>query len=97
MHWNTIISSSHSKFMVRGTELSNAIVPMTMHRFQVCEIRTWDGDESDRTYHVRDAETITDAEIRDGVRPSIVFRHNDLDECVRWCAAQCTAWGEILP
>ena len=41
--------------------------------------------EHDRAYVVRDASTVSDAQVRDGVRPSIVARFDDLDEAIDFC------------
>lgn len=45
------------------------------------------GDDGfhDRHYYVRDAATVSDAQVRDGVRPSVVFRSDDLDGAIRFC------------
>lgn len=85
LNWRTVTPSNSPKFLVRGTELSNAIVPNTNYRFMICEIRTWDGHDADRTYHVRDAATVNDEDIRMGIRPRMVFKSDDLHECLDYC------------
>lgn len=86
LNWRTVTPSRHNSFLVRGTELSVAIVPNTLSRFQVCEIRTImrgdDGMEYDREYALRDAETVSDADIADGKRPAIVGRYPTLDDAL---------------
>lgn len=92
LDWKTITNSRDNRFMVRGTELSIAIVPDTAHRFQLCEIRTVargdDGMEYDREYAVRDAHSVSDADVRNRVRPHIVARFETEDEAVSWCRQQ---------
>lgn len=86
MEWRTVTGSNHPKFMVKGTELSNAIVPGVLSRFQVCEIRSYDKDgHADRYYAVRDAHTVSDAEVKAGVRPHIVANFTTLDEALKFC------------
>jgi len=82
-NWRTVTPSREPSFMVRGTELSVAIVPGFNSRFQLCEIRTVsrgdDGMEYDREYVVRDADTVTDADVREKIRPKIIGKFPTLD------------------
>lgn len=83
LSWRTITPSNNPKFTVKGTELAQAIVPGTNSRFAIVEVRTIDADRFlSVTYYVRDAKTVSDAEVRDGIKPKIVFR-GDLDECLK--------------
>lgn len=102
LNWRTVTNSRDAKFMVRGTELSVAIVPDTLHRFQLCEIRTVirgdEGIEYDREYHVRDAHSVSDAEVRDKVRPRVVAKFASEAEALQFCdnamnATNATIWG----
>lgn len=87
--WRTVTHSQDSRFMVTGTELSRAIVPGTMSRFQICEVRSRDSEgHADRRYAIRDAATVTDAEVREGVRPRIVEWFPDELAALEWCARQ---------
>ena len=90
LNWRTVTHSRDAKFLVRGTELSIAIVPNTLHRFQLCEIRTVsrgdEGFEHDREYAVRDAYTVSDADVAARVRPKIVARFPTEAEALAWCA-----------
>lgn len=85
-------------YMRTGTELACAFVPDTHSRFMVYEVRTFVIDPAaflpenrsvpSVTYYVRDAETVSDAGVRAGKKPAIVFRNDDLTECLRWCLTQ---------
>lgn len=74
------------RFFVRGTELSAAIVPGTLSRFAIYETRCHDAaGMPDRYYRVRDAETVTDDEIRAGKQARIVGpAFADPDAAVAW-------------
>lgn len=92
MHWRTITPHSSSQFLTKGAELAVAIVPNTSHRFMLCEVRTIQRVgcevEFDREYCVRDAASISDADVRNGVRPHIVARFDEPDAALAYCLAQ---------
>jgi hypothetical protein len=89
LRWRTVTHSNDARFLVKGTELNVAIVPGTCSRFQICEVRSRDADGNpDRIYHVRDAHTVTDAQVLERVRPSIVQSFGDFDNAVSWCLLQ---------
>lgn len=70
--WNAL-PYAPGKRGVKGTELAQAIVPHTQSRFAVCETVALDGDGNHTTvYRLRDAHTVSDADIRNCVRPKIV-------------------------
>lgn len=80
LDWHSVTSSSDTRFFVKGTVLSRAVVPDTLHRFVVVEIRCQDADgHPGRLYGLEDAYTVSDADVRDGKRPKIVARFRDLD------------------
>ena len=85
MNWRTVTPSNHAQFLVKGTELSTAIYGQHS-RFQICEIRCM-GDDGfhDRHYYVRDAATVTLAQVADGKRPEIVGRFVTLDGAMDYC------------
>lgn len=86
LNWRSVTPSTDRKFMVKGTELSVAIVPGTLSRFQLCEIRSYDAaGEADRVYQVRDAATVNDDEIKRGIRPRVVATVATIDEAVKYC------------
>jgi hypothetical protein len=80
--WRNVTPSNHPKFLASGTELNNMIVPGTLSRYQLCEIRTRDGD---RRYAVRDAHTVLDEDVRNGKRPEIVKWFDYEDEALNYC------------
>lgn len=90
LRWRTLVRERDSRFLTKGTELANAVVPNSLHRFVLCELRAYpDGyGAPDREYAVRDAHGVTDAQVRDGVRPPIVSRHPTEAEALAWCAAR---------
>jgi hypothetical protein len=54
----------------------------------LCEIRSYDADgNADRTYAIRDAATLSDADRREGKRPAIVAWETDLDKAIAYCQA----------
>ena len=96
LNWRSVTNSNDCKFMVKGTELAVAIVPGTFSRFQVCEVRSYDKDNhADGRYLVRDAHTVSDAEVKAGVRPRIVANVATLDEALKFCQQSTTP--EISP
>jgi hypothetical protein len=91
LSWRTVTHSQSDRFLVAGTELSKAIVPGTLSRFQLCEIRTYDRGEDfphGRRYAIRDAATVSDADVREGKRPAIVASFRDELAALEWCAEQ---------
>lgn len=83
LNWQNVTPSNSPKFLVRGTELNRAIVPGTLSRFQVCELRTvsrsTEGLDYDREYVLRDAATVTLEQVAAASRPAIVGRFPTLD------------------
>lgn len=88
MRWHVITRDSDPKFLVKGTELANAIIPGFRSRFQLCEHRTLVAAspgsqyryEYDREYVIRDAEAINDADVKAGKRPPIIGRYPTMDD-----------------
>lgn len=98
-NWYTITHSRHPSYEKNGTELEASIVPGTRSRFQITSIRKsrWVKDEMminngyielDCRYVVRDAETVSDYQVRAGRRPKIVFECDTLDEAIAFCHEQ---------
>ena len=84
-NWRTVTGSNHPKFMVKGTELSVCLAPDTRSRFQLCEVRSYDATgQADRRYLVRDAHTVSDAEVKAGIRPRVVANCATLDEALNY-------------
>ncbi len=83
--WSSIISSTHHNFMVKGHELSQATYGPNK-RFCIIEVRCYDAERlPDRRYRVRDAHTVSDADVKAGKRPAIVHEAWTLDEALAWC------------
>lgn len=86
LNWRAVAGSRHPQFLVKGTELSNALCGRNS-RFQICEIRFRDAEGyPDCWYAVRDAEAVSDAEVKAGKRPPIVSRFRGLDEALEFVA-----------
>ena len=80
LNWKSITPSNSPKFMVTGTELNQAIVPGFNGRYAIVEVRRYDEDRhADRGYSIRDAETISDEDIRNGKKPKQIayFKYED--------------------
>jgi hypothetical protein len=77
------------KFFHKGTELAYALCG-AHSRFQIVETRCFTDDPQDRYglhFCVRDAATVSDAQVREGKRPAIARTFEDLDEAIAWCQA----------
>jgi hypothetical protein len=80
LKWQSLTPSNSPKFMVKGTELNQAIIPGYNSRYALVEVRTYDVDrQADRGYSIRDAATVSDQDIKDGKRPKQIkfFNHED--------------------
>jgi len=94
VNWRTLIRSSDPRFLVKGAELEVALVGPAS-RFALYCVRTLvpalpgsrDRFDLDLGFVVRDAETVTDAQVRDGVRPAIVGRFSTLDEALAFISS----------
>jgi hypothetical protein len=85
LNWRNITPVGNPKFWVRGTELNNALCG-PQSRYQICEIRVYDKDRNaDRAYTVRDAATVTDEEVKQGIRPKIVANFDDDLQAIAFC------------
>jgi hypothetical protein len=88
LSWRTVTPSNSQQFNVNGTELSVAIVG-PQSRFAVYEVRCRDADGfADREYVVRDAESVSDADLAVGKRPPIVGRTRDYDKLLAFIAKE---------
>jgi hypothetical protein len=82
LNWKTVTGAANPKFLVKGTELSVTLCG-EHSRFQICEIRCLDADGNpDRRYAIRDAETVSDADVRAKIRPKIVAWLARVDEAI---------------
>jgi len=72
-----------AKFLVKGTEIAQAIVPGTLSRFAIVETRALDETRVPTlVYRLRDAQTVSDAEIKAGHRPRIVGVFDEPEKAV---------------
>lgn len=90
LDWEILIKPNQSDYLVKGKELARAriVSPLPVwarHRFYIYEVRQLDKDGMPGIgYHVRDAETVTLAEVKDGARPKVVFRNISLHQCIEF-------------
>lgn len=74
LEWRSLVPTTSSSFLVKGTELSCAVVPGTGWRFMLYEVRCYGPDrEPDRRYRLRDAASVCDADVREGKRPGVCW------------------------
>lgn len=82
LSWRSVEPSHSQRFLVKGTVLAVAYVPGTLSRFLIEEVRTREADGfAGTTYRLRDAEKVSDADVRRGVYSPVVFQ-GDLDACL---------------
>lgn len=77
--WRSLTGSRSDRFFVKHTRL--AVAFYASHRFAIYEMRgprNADGSFDDY-YIITDAETVTDAQMREGVAPGVVYRSTGLD------------------
>jgi hypothetical protein len=83
--WKSITPSNSPKYMVKGTEL-NYMFAGVNSRYAIVEVRSYDKDRNaDRSYIIRDAYTVSDEDIKNGVRPKIVARFDFEDDALKYC------------
>lgn len=82
-NWRTLCPTNDPKHLVRGTELESCIPDGFLSRFRIVSVRTvgWERDDTslsggytvhDVKYRVYDAASVTDAEVREGIKPRSV-------------------------
>ena len=85
LNWRTITSSNNPDFLTKGTEVSVALCG-AHSRFQICEIRSYDKNNNPGfSYFVRDAQTVSLKQVREGIRPAIVEKFSDLEKAILFC------------
>lgn len=90
LNWRTLTGSANPKFLVNGVELSVAFA--AGHRFAVYEVRCRDDEgQPDRKYVIRDAQSISDAQVKEGVRPAVCAETRDYNRLLNWLATQVDA------
>lgn len=89
LNWHSLPYDA-SKVLVKGTELAQAIIPGTRSRFAVVETRSMEADGTPGLlYRLRDAETVSDADVAKGIRPHIVGVFPTAEEAVAQALAMC--------
>lgn len=85
MNWETLMNSRHPNFLIKGSELAQLICGPQM-RFAIVETRAMEADGSPGVvYRVRDAATVTDAQVRGGKRPAIVATFKTFEDAQAYC------------
>lgn len=85
--WRSAEPSNSPRYLVKGTVLATAYAGRH-RRFLIEEVRTREADGfAGCSWRVRDAEAVSDAEVRAGKFSPVVFR-GDLDECVSFIGAK---------
>ncbi len=85
LEWAYKLDPLGSEWMIKGRVLAVAFWPNCHNRFLIEEVRTRVGSQTfgehfpGITYHVRDATTVTDADVRAGKQSAIVFRSDSLE------------------
>jgi hypothetical protein len=99
LRWHSRIGENHRLFMVEGTELACAVVPNTSHRFVLCELRTFVRENDhlvpDRIIAIRDAASVSDAEVAKRIRPRIVARFAGVDDALAYCRKEAEVDNEL--
>jgi hypothetical protein len=87
LNWRTLTGSTNPKFLVNGAELSVAFA--AGHRFAVYEVRCRDEEgQPDRKYVIRDAQSVSDAQVKKGVRPTVCAETRDYGRLMKWIREQ---------
>jgi hypothetical protein len=85
LEWKTITPSNHHRYMVVGCEIDQAIVPNCLSRYAIVMVRRYDSERNaDLGYSIRDANTITDEDIRNGKRPKQIAYFLYEDEAIEF-------------
>ncbi len=84
LDWRTLVGERNLAYTVNGTELETTACG-EHGRFRIYSVRN--GYHA-MTYHVRDAHTVSDADVKAGVRPAVTFKNDNLDLCVKFCLDQ---------
>lgn len=92
LDWRTLPQKNRDAAFVKGTEIDVCFPDGFHHRFAIYSVRCLGRDIDqygkpvtlyDVFYRIRDAETVSDAETRDGVRPRVVGEFITLDEALK--------------
>lgn len=78
LNWQYVTDPRDPKFKVKGTRIAQAVCGFRS-RFAIVELRTYDFGV---VYGIADAETVSDADVKAGVRPRIVKWFDNLEDAV---------------
>lgn len=83
LDWHTITAGNDPKRWVKGCELESCIPSGFLSRFRIVSVRIYDADRNaDVRYSVRDAATVTDAEVKAGKAPRSVGEFPTLEDAL---------------
>jgi len=84
LQWHSL-KYKPEQFFVKGTELNQALAGANK-RYALIEVRCYDKDRNpELLYRVRDAATVSDEQVLNGVRPKVVFESLNYDEALNYC------------
>lgn len=90
LNWRSL-DCPPDKYLVKGSRLAVALYGPN-NRFAIYEVRTLEPDGFSGTrYTVADASLISDAEVKAGKSPPVVFNGETPDECMSYCNKQGAA------
>lgn len=90
LKWRTVTSKNSPEYLVSGTMLSQAIVPLTGSRYAVVKYRLIAGDgQPGEAFAIADAFGVSDYDIREKTpAPLVCTCFNTDDEAVRWAISK---------
>jgi hypothetical protein len=95
LNWRSLVKSHDPRFLVKGTEIGRALFAGA--RYAIYEIRTLEADRMPGLrYAIRDAHLVSDAEVKEGKRPPVIFRSDDWLAAQAECARLLAEWAEAF-
>lgn len=89
LNWRTLTPSNSPKFMVKGTELNQALCRLHNSRYAIVEVRRYDQNgHADRGYSIRDATTVSDADVKAGKKPKQIAYFDYEDDAINFIKSQ---------
>ncbi len=86
VNWKVIRDHRDPHFMVKGYVLAQAIYPDSGHRFMIEEVRAMNADRSmGIRYYIRDAHTVSDVDLKAGIRSRVVAYVDTWPEVRAYC------------
>ena len=85
LNWQSLTPSNSPKLMVKGAELNQAVCRLHNSRYAIVEVRIYDiNRHADTGYSIRDAATVSDAEVKAGKRPKQIAYFNYEDDAINF-------------